>query len=80
MPFASLPDGDNTLIIYVAGDNGPSAEGSLDRHDNNMMTQNGVGPTTSPTQLPVIDELGGRSTTTTIRSAGPGRARRPSSG
>lgn len=25
----TLPDGDNTMIVYVAGDNGPSAEGTL---------------------------------------------------
>ena len=39
---AALPDADNTLIILVAGDNGPSAEGSLTGTLNNMMTQNGI--------------------------------------
>jgi len=54
----ALPDGDNTLIIYIAGDNGPSAEGSLTGTLNNMMTQNGI-PDSVANQLPGIDELGG---------------------
>lgn len=53
-----LPDADNTLIIYVAGDNGPSAEGSLTGTTNNMMTQNGI-PDSVKAQLPEIDEIGG---------------------
>ena len=32
---------DNTLIIYIVGDNGPSAEGSLTGTLNNMKTQQG---------------------------------------
>ncbi len=54
----TLPDADNTLVIYIAGDNGPSAEGSLTGTTNNMMTQNGV-PDDVASQLPEIDELGG---------------------
>jgi arylsulfatase A-like enzyme len=54
----ALPDGDNTLIIYIAGDNGPSAEGSLTGTLNNMMTQNGI-PDTVENQLPHIAEIGG---------------------
>ncbi|WP_346906425.1 sulfatase-like hydrolase/transferase [uncultured Roseibium sp.] len=38
----ALPGADNTLIILVAGDNGPSAEGSVAGTLNNMMTQNGI--------------------------------------
>ena len=53
-----LPDADNTLIIYVAGDNGPSAEGSVTGTLNNMMTQNGV-PDTVENQLAHLDEIGG---------------------
>ena len=53
----SLPDADNTLIIYIAGDNGPSPEGSLIGTINNMMTQNGVADDV-PSQLKVIDEIG----------------------
>jgi arylsulfatase len=56
--ISELPDADNTLIIYVAGDNGPSAEGSLTGTTNNMMTQNGI-PDTVEAQLPEIDEIGG---------------------
>ncbi|AQQ05626.1 arylsulfatase [Roseibium algicola] len=54
----STPEGDNTLIILVAGDNGPSAEGSVTGTLNNMMTQNGI-PDTVDAQLPEIDEIGG---------------------
>lgn len=54
----SMPEGDNTLIILVAGDNGPSAEGSITGTLNNIMTQNGI-PDTVDAQLPVIDEIGG---------------------
>ncbi|WP_417700315.1 arylsulfatase [Pseudophaeobacter sp.] len=54
----TMPGADNTLIILIAGDNGPSAEGSITGTLNNMMTQNGV-PDTVEAQLPVIDEIGG---------------------
>jgi len=53
-----LPDGDNTMIVYVAGDNGPSAEGTLTGTSNSMMSMNGV-PDSVESQLPMIDELGG---------------------
>ncbi|MGA8172334.1 MAG: arylsulfatase [Methylocystis sp.] len=56
--IAALPDADNTLILYIAGDNGPSAEGSLTGTLNNMMTQSGI-PDTVKGQLPQIDEIGG---------------------
>ena len=56
--IAALPDADNTLIIYIAGDNGLSAEGSLTGTLNNMMTQNGI-PDTVDAQLVKIDEIGG---------------------
>jgi arylsulfatase A-like enzyme len=54
----ALPDADNTLVILVAGDNGPSAEGSLVGTTNNMMTQSGI-PDSVEAQLPEIDEIGG---------------------
>jgi arylsulfatase A-like enzyme len=54
----ALPDASNTLIIYIAGDNGPSAEGSLTGTLNNMMTQSGI-PDTVARQLPMLDEIGG---------------------
>ena len=54
-----LPDADNTLIIYVAGDNGANAEGSVTGTSNVMMTQNGF-PDSVANQLAHIDELGGK--------------------
>jgi arylsulfatase A-like enzyme len=56
--IAKLPGADNTLIFYIAGDNGPSAEGSVTGTLNNMATQNGV-PDTVAGQLAKIDEIGG---------------------
>lgn len=56
--IAKLPNADNTLIIYVLGDNGPSAEGTLTGTTNNMMTQNGV-PDSVVGQLKHLDEIGG---------------------
>ena len=50
--------GTTRLVIFVAGDNGPSAEGSLTGTTNNMMTQNGVGDDVA-SQLKVINEIGG---------------------
>ena len=55
----SLPNGENTLILYVVGDNGPSPEGSMTGTSNNMMTQNGL-PASIEQQVVHLDELGGR--------------------
>ena len=42
---------DNTLIIYISGDNGNSAEGTLDRHaERGRCRSNGV-------EVPVEDQL-----------------------
>jgi arylsulfatase len=49
---------DNTLIIYVVGDNGPSAEGSLTGTLNNMKTQQGF-PDDVSHMLKHIDDIGG---------------------
>jgi arylsulfatase len=49
---------DDTLIIYVVGDNGPSAEGSLTGTLNGMKSQAGLLDDV-PTMLQHIDELGG---------------------
>jgi len=49
---------DDTLIIYVVGDNGPSGEGSLTGTLNNMKTQLGLLDDVS-FMLERIDELGG---------------------
>ena len=54
----TLGERDNTLIIYVVGDNGPSAEGSLHGTLNNMKTQQGF-PDDVATMLKHIDEIGG---------------------
>ena len=54
----ALGQRDNTLIIYVVGDNGPSAEGSLHGTLNNMKTQQGF-PDDIATMLAHIDEIGG---------------------
>ncbi|EIV1733529.1 arylsulfatase [Vibrio parahaemolyticus] len=53
----SMPDADNTMIMYIVGDNGASAEGSPTGTTNNIMTQNGV-PDTVESQLKYMDELG----------------------
>jgi arylsulfatase A-like enzyme len=55
---ATLPDADNTLIIYILGDNGASAEGGLDGAVNELAGFNAVfEPVESA--LKVVDELGG---------------------
>ncbi|MFV0290561.1 MAG: arylsulfatase [Mangrovibacterium sp.] len=53
-----LPNGDNTMVIYVVGDNGSSPEGTLTGTLNNIMTQNGF-PDNVERQLAVLDEIGG---------------------
>lgn len=53
----SRPDADNTLIFLIAGDNGPSAEGTVTGTINNTMTLNGV-PDTVQNQLAHLDEIG----------------------
>jgi arylsulfatase A-like enzyme len=55
---ATLPDADNTLIIYILGDNGSSAEGGFDGVANELAAFNGVFEPLEKT-LTVIDELGG---------------------
>ncbi|MDX8340447.1 arylsulfatase [Draconibacterium sp. IB214405] len=55
----SLPGGENTIVMYVVGDNGASAEGSMTGTLNNMMTQNGF-PDSIERQLELMDEVGGK--------------------
>jgi arylsulfatase A-like enzyme len=55
---AELPDADNTLVIYIIGDNGSSAEGGLDGETNENAAFNGVLETWQ-SNLKHIDELGG---------------------
>src|SRR5258707_12578365 len=54
----ALPDADNTLIFYILGDNGASAEGGLDGIINEIAAFNGVFPPIEEA-LKVIDDLGG---------------------
>ena len=55
--IASLPDADNTLIIYIVGDNGSSAEGGLDGTLNENAFFNAY-QMTYQEMLPHIDEIG----------------------
>lgn len=52
------PNGDNTLVIAILGDNGCSPEGGLTGTINNMATQNGF-PDDMQKMIEVNDELGG---------------------
>ena len=49
---------DDTIFIYIAGDNGASAEGGLDGTFNELMALNGI-PQTLEDVLPRLDDLGG---------------------
>ena len=53
-----LPDADNTIFIYIAGDNGSSAEGGLEGSINENLFFNGFSEKWQD-NLKVIDELGG---------------------
>src|SRR5262245_5991615 len=53
-----LPDADNTLIVYIAGDNGSSAEGGLEGSLNENLFFNGY-PARWQDNLKALDELGG---------------------
>jgi arylsulfatase len=53
-----MPDADNTLIIYVAGDNGASAEGGLEGSLCENLFFNGFAEKWQD-NIKVIDELGG---------------------
>jgi arylsulfatase len=53
-----LPDADNTIIIYIAGDNGSSAEGGIEGSINENMFFNGFSEHWQD-NIKVIDELGG---------------------
>ncbi|TCM16036.1 arylsulfatase [Novosphingobium sp. PhB165] len=53
-----LPDADNTIILYIAGDNGSSAEGGLEGSLCENMFFNGF-PEKWEDNIKAIDELGG---------------------
>lgn len=54
----ALPDADNTIFIYIAGDNGSSAEGGIEGSLNENLFFNGF-PETWQENIEAIDELGG---------------------
>ncbi|MDQ6473110.1 arylsulfatase [Flavobacterium sp. LHD-80] len=53
-----LPDADNTITIYIVGDNGSSAEGGIEGSVNEILFFNGH-PEKWQDNIKVIDELGG---------------------
>ncbi len=53
-----LPDADNTLFVYIVGDNGASAEGGLEGSINENLFFNGF-PEKWQDNLKAIDDLGG---------------------
>jgi arylsulfatase A-like enzyme len=54
-----MPNGDNTMIMYIMGDNGASAEGGLDGTLNEIAAYSSV-PMTWKTMLPAINDLGSK--------------------
>ncbi len=54
----ALPGTENTIFIYIAGDNGSSAEGGLEGSTNENLFFNGIAETWQD-NIKVIDELGG---------------------
>ncbi len=52
-----LPDAENTMVIYIVGDNGASSEGGLTGTLNEVMNLNGV-PSTLEENLARIDDIG----------------------
>lgn len=55
---AKLPDADNTMVVYIVGDNGASAEGGIEGSINENTFFNAVSNTWQD-NIKVIDELGG---------------------
>jgi len=79
--LADLEILDNTLIYYILGDNGASAEGSLQGTFNEMITLQGFGHLETANYLRErIDKLGVSSPTTITPSAGPMPCARPTNG
>ena len=56
-----LPDGDNTLIFYIVGDNGASSEGGFTGTTNEVMNLNGI-PSRLEDNMKIIDDIGGPDT------------------
>ena len=74
-----LPDADNTIFIYMAGDNGSSAEGGIEGAVNENLFFNGF-PEKWQDNLKVIDKRGEPKHYTTSRRRGHGRWIRPFNG
>ncbi len=53
-----LPDAENTLVIYIVGDNGASAEGGPDGTLNEIMNLNGISPKVEDI-MANLEKLGG---------------------
>ncbi len=53
-----LPDAENTMVIYIVGDNGASAEGGPDGTLNEIMNLNGI-PSNLEDIMANLDKLGG---------------------
>ncbi len=76
-----MGDLDNTLIYHIIGDNGASAEGTLQGAFNEMANFNGMAAIETPEfMMSKLDEFGGEGPTATTRWAGPGRWTRHTNG
>ena len=74
-----LPDADNTMIIYIVGDNGASSEGGPDGTLNEVKALNGF-PTPLEDNLSASKPLVALKANRTIPWVGPGPATHRSSG
>ena len=65
---------DDTLVFYILGDNGASAEGTLNGTFNELLMLNGASEfETAESMAAHVDDFGTPPRTTTTRSAGPTR-------
>jgi len=71
---------DNTLIIYIDGDNGTSPEGTLSGTPNQYTSYNGILDFPVAEQLKFYDAWGSAATYPHMRLRGPGPSTRLSSG
>lgn len=56
-----MPDSDNTIVIYIVGDNGASSEGGMTGTVNEVMNLNGI-PSSIEDNLEAYDKIGGPDT------------------
>jgi arylsulfatase len=57
--IAEMGELDDTVVIYIWGDNGASMEGTLTGSFNELTTENGI-PLTAEQQLQLIEQYGGK--------------------